>query len=280
VNIGVDLMKKICFTKAVASGNDFIIVDNKGGALDALNLDYSALAMEICQRKLSIGADGLLVLEKSAEAVFRMRIINPDGSEVDMCGNGIRCSAVYASTRGWGDTLTIETGAGILSAEVEGKAVKIKMSEPRDIKLGVELKVGLETLKVHCINTGVSHAIHIVENIENYPVKNVGREIREHSFFSPDGTNVDFASEIEKHSVRIRTYERGVEDETLACGTGIVATALILGLLEKVSSPVKLRTQSGEVVTVYFTISGKKISNAYLEGEAKIVCEEISWLVG
>lgn len=266
-------MKKICFTKAVASGNDFIIVDNIDGVMDAQDLDYVALARDLCRRKLSLGADGLLVLEKSTAATFRMRIINPDGSEVDMCGNGIRCSAVYASGRGWGDDLTIETGAGILSAEVAQSAVKIKMSEPRNIKLGIDLEVGSEILKVHHINTGVPHAVLVVEKIENYPVKNVGREIREHSIFAPDGTNVDFASEIEKHSVRIRTYERGVEDETLACGTGIVATALVLGLLKKVSSPVKLRTQSGEVVTVYFDISGKEISNVYLEGKAKIVCE-------
>ncbi|MBL7072755.1 MAG: diaminopimelate epimerase [Candidatus Omnitrophica bacterium] len=266
-------MKKIRFTKAVASGNDFIIVDDTDGALNALNLDYSALAKEVCRRKLSLGADGLLVLEKSTPASFRMRIINPDGSEVDMCGNGIRCSAVYASDRGWGDELTIETAAGILSAKVAQSFVKIKMSEPCEVKLDMDLEVGSEFLKVHHINTGVPHAVLIVEKIENYKVKNVGRKIREHSVFAPGGTNVDFAGKIEKHSVRIRTYERGVEDETLACGTGIVAAALVLGLLDKVSSPVKLRTQSGEVVTVYFDISGKKISNVYLEGEARIVCE-------
>jgi len=266
-------MKKICFTKAVASGNDFIIIDNADGSLDALNSDYAALAKEVCRRKLSLGADGLLVLEKSTTASFRMRIINPDGSEVDMCGNGIRCSAVYASGRGWGDTLTIETGAGILTAEVAQNAVKIKMSEPCDIKLDIDLEVGSECLKVHHINTGVPHAVVIVEDVENYPVKDVGRKIREHPIFAPDGTNADFAGKIETHSVRIRTYERGVEDETLACGTGIVATALVLGLLGKVSSPVKLRTQSGETVTVYFDISGKEINNVYLEGEARIVCE-------
>jgi len=266
-------MKEICFTKAMASGNDFIIIDNTGAELSELNSDYSLIARDLCRRKLSVGADGVLILEKSSAADFRMRIINPDGSEVDMCGNGLRCSALYASTRGWGDKLTIETRAGILEAEITRRVVKIKMSTPKDIKLDINLGVGSNILKVHHVNTGVPHAVHIVENIENYHVKKVGREIREHSVFAPLGTNADFVGDIEKHYARIRTYERGVEDETLACGTGIAASAVILGLLGRVVSPVKLRTQSGEVVAVHFNISEKKVTDVYLEGEAKIVSE-------
>jgi len=267
------LMQGICFTKAMASGNDFIIIDNIGAELSELNLDYSLIARDLCRRKLSVGADGVLILEKSSAADFRMRIINPDGSEVDMCGNGLRCSALYASTRGRGDKLTIETRAGILEAEITRRVVKIKMSTPKDLKLDINLGVGANILKVHHINTGVPHVVHIVENIENYQVKKIGREIREHSVFASRGTNADFVGDIEKHYARIRTYERGVEDETLACGTGIVASAVILGLLGRVVSPVKLRTQSGEVVTVYFNITEKKVTDVYLEGEAKIVCE-------
>jgi len=265
--------ENICFTKAVASGNDFIIIDNKNGELDARDLDYSKIAQDVCRRKLSIGADGILVLESSVKATYRMRIINPDGTEVDMCGNGLRCSALYAALAGWGKTLTIETRAGLLAAEVNDDSIKIRMSEPKDIKLDINLGVGEHLLKAHHINTGVPHAVHIVENIENYDVKEIGRRMREHSVFQPDGTNVDFIADIDKNYARVRTYERGVEDETLACGTGVVASALVLGLLGKCSSPVKLKTQSGEVVTVYFKLEGKKIREVYLEGIAKIVCQ-------
>ncbi|MBU0683057.1 MAG: diaminopimelate epimerase [Candidatus Omnitrophica bacterium] len=264
---------KICFIKAVASGNDFIIIDNKNGELNSQNLDYSKIAQDVCQRKLSIGADGLLVLEGSNNAVFKMRIFNPDGSEVDMCGNGLRCSALYASVSGWGDNLTIETGAGILSAACNADTVKLKMSDPKDIKLDINLGVDSLILKVHHINTGVPHVVHLVEDLEKYDVVGIGLKIREHKVFAPAGTNVDFVSDIESSYARVRTYERGVEDETLACGTGITASAVILGLLKHVTSPVTLRTESGEKVIVYFKIDGRKVTDVYLEGKARIVCE-------
>ncbi|MFH1395533.1 MAG: diaminopimelate epimerase [Candidatus Omnitrophota bacterium] len=264
---------KICFTKAVASGNDFVMIDNMNGELDARNLDYSKIAQDVCRRKLSIGADGLLILESSDKAAFRMRILNPDGSEVDMCGNGLRCSALYASLSGKGDNFTMETGAGILSAVVNGDNVKLKMSDPKDIKLDVNIGVDSKILKVHHINTGVPHVIHLVEDLQKYDVVGIGRKIREHKVFAPAGANADFVSDIESSYARVRTYERGVEDETLACGTGITASAVILGLLKYVTSPVTLRTESGEKVVVYFKIDGKKVTDVYLEGKARIVCE-------
>ncbi|MGB2601224.1 MAG: diaminopimelate epimerase [Candidatus Omnitrophota bacterium] len=263
----------LVFTKAVASGNDFVIIDNKNGELDARDLDYSEMAREICIRKLSIGADGLLILEDSDVADFKMRIINPDGSEVDMCGNGLRCSALYASICGWGNELSVETGAGILTANVDGDNVRLRMSDPKDTKLEIKLGIGNSMMIAHHINTGVPHVVHLVEDLENYEVMDVGRKIREHTLFAPEGTNANFVGEVEKNSASLRTYERGVEDETLACGTGTVASAVVLGLLGCVSSPVKMRTKSGDVLTVYFDISGDKVTNVYLEGAANIVCE-------
>jgi diaminopimelate epimerase len=263
----------ICFTKAVASGNDFIIIDNKNGELNDRKLDYSSIARDLCPRMFSVGADGLLVLELSDKADFRMRVINPDGSEVTMCGNGARCSALYAASKGWGKKLAVETGAGLLNAEVDGANIKLKMNDPRDVKLGINLGIGPNIIDVHYIDTGVPHVVHLVDDIEEYPVKEIGRKIREHTLFAPEGTNADFVGNITQDSARVRTYERGVEDETLACGTGIVASAVILGLLEQVSSPVKVRSHGGEVLKVHYKLSGNKVSDVFLEGAANIVYE-------
>ena len=265
---------KIKFTKAVASGNDFIIIDNKSGKSGVpAGANYSKLAEDLCRRHLSVGADGLLVLEKSKKADFRMRIINPDGSEVTMCGNGARASALYAAGEKWGTKLTFETGAGIIKAEVKGDTVKLRMSDPKDAKLNIALGCGEKITSAHFINSGVPHVVCLVKEIEDFPVKEIGEKIRYHELFSPAGTNANFVNVISPGSARIRTYERGVEDETLACGTGSVASALILGLLGKVSSPVKMRTESGEELAVHYKRDGNKITDVYLEGTAEIVFE-------
>ncbi|MDD4956573.1 MAG: diaminopimelate epimerase [Candidatus Omnitrophica bacterium] len=263
----------ICFTKVVGTGNDFIVIDNKAGELDVRELDYGQIARDLCRRRVSVGADGLLVLERSDKADFKMRIINPDGSEVDMCGNGLRCSAYYACRAGWGDELDVETRAGILSTKTSGREVSIKMGDPKDVRMGIKLGVGKNMMILHSLNTGVPHVVHLVEDVEGYDVTGAGRAIRTHSFFEPDGTNVNFVGDVAGDSARIRTYERGVEDETLACGTGTVASAVVLGLLGYVKSPVEMLTQSGEKLRVHFKISADKVSNVRLEGEARIVYE-------
>ncbi|MFH1664928.1 MAG: diaminopimelate epimerase [Candidatus Omnitrophota bacterium] len=263
----------IVFTKAAASGNDFLIIDNKNRELDTRDLDYRLIAKDLCRRRVSVGADGLLVLEDSDTADFRMRIINPDGSEVEMCGNGARCSALYASRCGWGDELLFETGAGLLSAVVNGDNVKIKMSDPKDIRLNINLGIGPNIIAAHYINTGVPHVVHFVDDLEGYDVKGTGRKIREHAAFAPQGTNADFIGNIGEGRADIRTYERGVEDETLACGTGTVAAAVVLGLLGFVTPPVEILTRSGETLKVHYTIAGGKARDVYLEGLANIVYE-------
>ncbi len=262
----------VTFVKAVAAGNDFIIIDNKAGDLDSKGFDYSMLAKELCPRRTAIGADGILVLESSDKADFKMRIINPDGGEVTMCGNGARCSAFYASRKGWGNELSMETGAGIIKAVVTGNNVKLKMSDPKDIKMDIKLGVGKSFMDVHFLNTGVPHVVHIVEDLDKYPVRENGKMVREHSMFAPHGTNANFV-EVKGKKKYIRTYERGVEDETLACGTGTTAAAVVLGLLGLASSPTEMITKSGEVLKVYYTISGKNVKDVYLEGPAKIVYE-------
>jgi diaminopimelate epimerase len=264
----------IFFTKLVASGNDFILIDNISGELDTCRPDLGMTAKDICRRHLSVGADGLLVLEKSQKADLRMRIINPDGTEVDMCGNGARCAAFYASHNGFGENISIETGAGIIGAFVHSDNVKLRMSDPKDIKMDIKLGAGQTIATVHHINTGVPHVVQVVDDLRSFPVEEFGRKIRYHSVFSPEGVNVDFVGDVEEDSAYLRTYERGVEAETQACGTGTVASALVLGLIGQVKSPVKMRTQGGDILTVHYNmLPGHIIRDVYLEGPAKKVYE-------
>jgi diaminopimelate epimerase len=269
-------MKKIEFTKIQGSGNDFIILD--GSSFSSIVGRRSSI-VKICDRSYGIGADGILLLERSKKADVRMRIFNADGSQAAMCGNGARCCALYMSRKLKTDKLSIETKAGIVEAGVDGCDVKVKLTDPADIKFDLHVNVGGKDLEVDYINTGVPHAVIEVSDLENMPVKEMGRAIRHHELFKPAGTNVDFAKVIDKTHISVRTYERGVEDETLACGTGSVAAAIItvlnhrgeqaahLGALHEVF----VKTRSKEVLKVYFKVSKKKIKDVWLQGRAKIV---------
>lgn len=259
------------FTKAVATGNDFIIIDNRSSEVSG---NIPQLARDLCSRKYGIGADGLLLLEKSGKADFRMRVFNPDGSEAEMCGNGLRCIALYAGTKGIaGKNMRIETIAGLMEAAVKGSMVKVKLTDPGDIQWNLCLMINDCPYKINFANTGVPHVIHFVDDIENVDVKRLGSDIRYHKDFSPAGANVDFVKILGADKIRIRTYERGVEDETLACGTGAVASAVIAAESEKLSSPVSVETRSGEILKVYFDVSEGRFKNIYLEGKASLVYE-------
>ncbi len=266
-------MKKIEFTKAVATGNDFIIVDNMDGSIP--KKARPEFAKRACDRKKSIGADGVLFIENSKNADFKMRIFNPDGSEAKMCGNGSRCAALFAAAKNIAkkEKMTIETLAGTLDASVKGDIVKVKLTDPKDIKWNFCLMINKCPYEVNFIDTGVPHVIHFTEDLEKIDVKNIGSHIRHHGEFSPEGTNADFVKVVNRHTIRVRTYERGVEDETLACGTGAVASAVISAEAEKMSSPVTVETQSGEKVKVYFELKDGNFRNVYLEGRAKLVYE-------
>jgi len=257
-------MNKIEFTKMVASGNDFVVIE---GHKVTKSQSHKALAKQVCDRKFGIGADGMLVLEKSKVADIRMRIFNADGSEADMCGNGARCAALYMGKK----KLTLETKAGIIHAEVRGDNVKIRLTEPKDIKLGVAVKLNNRTLKVNFINTGVPHAVIFVDGLGKINVDSLGRQIRYHKAFAPQGTNVNFIEVLDSNSIKIRTYERGVEAETLACGTGSTASALVLALSINAGNRVNVHTKSGEVLKVYFKKDNHKFNDVWLEGRAGIV---------
>ena len=266
-------MTKMKFTKAVATGNDFLILDNRAAHIGKL----SELAKKACERKHSIGADGLLVIEKSKRADFKMRIFNPDGSEAEMCGNGSRCVALYASKHGIvkRTEMTIETLAGIVDASVKGDIVKVKLPDPTDIKWNLCLTIHKCPYKLSFVKTGVPHVVHFVDDLDKVDVKTLGYGLRHHKEFAPEGANADFVKVVGKNEIKVRTYERGVEDETLACGTGAVASAIIAAEAEKLSPPITVQTRGGERLKVYFELIDGNFRNVYLEGKAKLVYEGV-----
>ncbi|MFH1269501.1 MAG: diaminopimelate epimerase [Candidatus Omnitrophota bacterium] len=256
-------MRKINFTKMVASGNDFVVIE--GNRSLTIN-SPQVLAKRICDRKFGVGADGLLLLGESKIADVKMRIFNPDGSEAEMCGNGARASALFLGK----NSSILETKAGVVCSRLKGENVRIKLTEPRNIKLGIVLNVNKRNLKVNYIDTGVPHAVVFIEGLDKIDVSGIGRPIRKHKWFSPRGTNVDFVEVVAKDCIRIRTYERGVEDETLACGTGTVASALIFALRADTGNKINVLTESGETLKVYFKRINNKFTDIWLEGKVKI----------
>ncbi|KPK98026.1 MAG: hypothetical protein AMJ95_06115 [Omnitrophica WOR_2 bacterium SM23_72] len=264
-------MKSIEFTKMVASGNDFVVVD---AFTRNLVISKNQFARKVCDRKYGVGADGLLVLEKSKTADIRMRLFNADGSEAEMCGNGARCAALWMSSKFAvrGSKFKIQTKAGKITAQVKGEQVKIKLTEPKGTRWDIPLRFGSRTVHVHFIDTGVPHTVIFVEGLGRIDVVNLGRQIRYHRIFSPRGTNVDFVEALSHDSIRLRTYERGVEDETLACGTGAVASALLYARrYAKGAHLIRVHTQGREILKVYFKSAGWKFKDVWLEGKAEIV---------
>jgi diaminopimelate epimerase len=273
-------MKAVPFTKMQGSGNDFVVMDARCGKPVSCGASFVA---SLCDRVYGIGADGLLWLERSKKADARMRIFNADGSEAEMCGNGARCAAYFLGGRKTGGKarkkLTLETKAGIIAAEITKERVKIRLTDPVDLKFDLHVSVGGKDYEVDYLNTGVPHAVVAVDDLEHAPVKEIGRQIRHHEAFHPAGTNVDFIKILDKDHVAVRTYERGVEDETLACGTGSVASGIMAvlntcggcGKNPDEGHKVFVKTRSGETLIVYFKASKKKITDVWLEGWARMV---------
>ena len=265
-------MTVISFTKMSAAGNDFIIVDNRRGTLD-IHRGKEA-AQRLCRRKLSVGADGLILIEASQTADFTWRFFNADGSEAEMCGNGGRCAARFAHLNGIAPPLlTFETLAGIVKAEVMGEVVKLELPLPYNLTADFALELEGEDYRVNSITVGVPHVVLFVEDLPNVPVVELGRKIRFADRFKPAGTNVNFVSIRNDATIAIRTYERGVEDETLACGTGSVASALITSEKRGITSPVSVLTQGGEVLSVHFKKEDQQLKEVFLEGTATLVYE-------
>lgn len=259
------------FTKMNGAGNDFILFDNRGGDI---NLDRNQIAL-LCNRHRGIGADGILLLEKPTNrADFRMRYFNADGGEAEMCGNGARCFARFANkVSGQKEKISFETPAGVISAELKGELVTLRMTEPTDLRLDVDLSTTDENKTVHFINSGVPHVVIPVAKIDEAYVRREGEVIRYHTMFSPNGTNVNFIEKRGPNKIAIRTYERGVEDETLACGTGIVASALIFAAVEKSGGPITVLARGGDKLEVDFEKVEEGFRNVTLTGPAEFVFE-------
>lgn len=261
-------MGGIKFYKLSASGNDFVIVDNRDGIIYELFGDPAELARLVCRRNLSVGADGLILIESSKVADFSWRFFNSDGTEAEMCGNGGRCVARLAHELGIAkESMSFETKSGLILAHVNGRDVKIRLSDPHSLKLNYVIRVGKDELMVSSVNTGVPHVVVTVDDIDEAPVTELGRLIRFHEAFSPHGTNVNFVKVIDRRLAAIRTYERGVEGETYACGTGAAAAAIVLKELGLVDVPIRLKTKGGEELKVH--IDG----GVFLEGPVRFIFE-------
>ena len=252
-------MEPIAFFKMSGSGNDFIVVDNRNKVVE--ETDLPLFISRICRRKMSVGADGLILIESSDKADFKWRFYNSDGSRAEMCGNGARCAARFAHETGIaGTALSFETEAGIVNAQINNDRVKVRIPEPSDLQLAYPLKLANDTLDISSINTGVPHVVVMVAQVDDTDVVSLGREIRFHQSFAPAGTNANFVQRGQGNSITIRTYERGVEGETLACGTGAIASAIVSASQFDMNSPVDVKTRSGVHLT--FTLILKTANSA------------------
>jgi diaminopimelate epimerase len=271
------MKNRIPFYKMHGGGNDFVLIDHRDRFLP--EAEQPGFARRACHRQLGAGADGLILIEATPTADFRWRFYNADGSEPEMCGNGGRCAARFAVLNGIAPAdLSFETLAGTIKAEVKGRRVKLLLAGVGEVSLGQNIPLEDTTLLGHFLKVGVPHVAVPVADLEQTPVAGWGRAVRFHPMFAPAGTNVNFIRVDGPQDLFIRTYERGVEDETLACGTGSVAAALIAARLGQARSPVTVHTRGGEALTVYFTPQGEAFTQVYLEGDALVSYQGELWV--
>jgi diaminopimelate epimerase len=264
---------ELAFVKMSGAGNDFIIIDNRDGKIK----EASGLAKKICDRHWGVGADGLVLIEPSDKAAYRMNYYNSDGSYGGMCGNAGRSVALLAYRQNIAHQKhEFEALGHIYSASIDSKEVSIRMKDPAKLSLHRNLVVNKKKIEYHSIDTGAPHVIVEIgqfdkkKNLQNFDIYYWGNLLRWHKKFSPKGTNVDFLKRLDNGSVQLRTYERGVESETLACGTGSIAAAIVAHKLWKLNPPVTIIPTSGVALTVDFTVAGKKISDVILKGPTTI----------
>ncbi len=254
------------------AGNDFIVFDNRAGKVSLTREQV----VRLCDRHRGIGADGVLILVscRSGKADWAWDFYNSDGSTGEMCGNGARCFArfVQKAVSLKGD-FTFETEAGVITASFEGERVTVNLTRPKDLRLNerVSLSSGVET--IHSLNTGVPHAVLYVPDADQAMVHSLGPEIRRHPHFGPRGTNVNFVQVLGPNHIRVRTFERGVEDETLACGTGVSAAAMISARVHRFNSPVQVQVKGGDTLAVSFKDTGAEFEEVRLTGPADFVFE-------
>ena len=254
------------------AGNDFVLFDNR-----AQNIKLSrAQVVRVCDRHRGVGADGVMLLIPCAskKADWAWEFYNSDGSTGEMCGNGARCFARFVRQKtGMNRDFTFETEAGIVTAVFQGDRVTVNLTHPVDLRLNQELALSSGRQVIHSLNTGVPHAVLFVADADRAMVRELGPEVRRHAHFSPKGTNVNFVQVLGPNHIRVRTFERGVEGETLACGTGVAASALIASRVHKFASPVKVQVQGGDALEVSFADQNGGFSDVRLSGPAEFVFE-------
>jgi diaminopimelate epimerase len=261
------LMDSLPFVKMSGAGNDFVVIDNRALS-HALTREQIA---RLCDRRFGIGADGLLAVEPAdqPEADFRMRYYNADGGEAEMCGNGARCFArfVHPLRRADAERVRFLTPAGLIIGEYVGDEVRVNLTVPTEVKLHRRADFGWGEIEFHFMNTGVPHAVIYVPDAEQAEVVAHGRAIRRSTIF-PRGTNVNFVQVTDSAKLIVRTYERGVEDETLACGTGVVAAALLTNRVHRLALPLCVKVRGGDVLTVDARAEGDAFREVTLTGPA------------
>jgi len=260
----------LTFSKMAGGGNDFVIIDNRSGRVG----DVEELTRRICTPHLSVGADGLILIENTARATFRMRYLNADGSLADFCANGTRCAARFAFVNVIAPKrMTIETGAGIIGAEVsDGGHVTLSLPPPHSFVADRPLRVGNTVVRGSSIMVGVPHyVLFLRDELWAQDIVPIGSALRRHPDLQPAGANINFVVVREPGSIEVRTYERGVEAETLSCGSGVVASAVTSALFGKTKSPVKVLTRSGITLEVSFALDGGVPRDVQLRGDARVV---------
>lgn len=250
------------FYKYQGTGNDFVMIDNRDLHFPQKDV---ALVNHLCDRRFGIGADGLILLNPSDTYDFTMVYYNADGNEGTMCGNGGRCLVAFAHDLGViKNSTTFDAIDGLHHATIENGLVNLQM-------------IDVDTIDIHdayaFLDTGSPHHVQLVENIGSYDVFTNGRNIRNGAPYFEEGANVNFAEAIDENTYRVRTYERGVEDETLACGTGVTAVAIAMHAQNKTDkNRIKLHVEGGEL-EVSFQNNGNAYSDVFLKGPAKYVFE-------
>lgn len=267
---------EIPFYKMNGAGNDFIVIDNRDDVLRGF--DLSRFVSLVCRRRKSIGADGLMLLERSSVADFKMRYFNSDGSEGEMCGNGARCIAKFAYLLGVaGERMRFETLSGVCEAEVVGEDIKVKFFDLslKDVELKRFHDFGFGKVEFHFAKVGVPHAVLYRDDVDSIPYEeliSMAKKVRYAFEVFPRGTNVNFVKALSDSQILVRTYERGVEDETWACGTGSIASSVISSLLFGMRPPIVVKVKGG-LLKVDFRIEGDFIRDVYLEGDARVVAK-------
>jgi diaminopimelate epimerase len=260
------------FTKMNGAGNDFVLID---GRAQSVSLTRDQI-VRLCDRHRGIGADGVIILvpSVSGKADWAWEFYNSDGSAGEMCGNGARCFSRFVQHRtGISRDFTFETGAGIIAAHFQGDRVTVNLTQPKDLRLNEQVPLSIGMHLIHSVNTGVPHAVLFVPDADKAMVAQLGPEIRHHAHFGPRGTNVNFVQVLGPGQIRVRTFERGVEGETLACGTGVSAAALVASRVHKFTSPVKVQVQGGDQLEVSFAEDNGVFSDVRLTGPAQFVFE-------